>query len=239
MDILDLLRSDGSIIINKKLSHEIGVMENIILSELISQYKYFQSRNELDQEGYFYCTVDKMEKHTALSKDQQSRAIGNLVKMGLIKKDLKGLPARRHFYICENKILDLFLNNDSNNTKNPDNPRHVQIEENPQTGSSETQHQENGKSSNIHNNIYNNKTEEEEARARAKKKIPDKIQQKFNQVFNRELSVEFYEKMLKIYSDTKILFKALRVAEEKADKPCYLLKILKDWQKEGLTSVSS
>ncbi|MFW6281868.1 MAG: DnaD domain protein, partial [bacterium] len=63
--------------------------------------------------------------------------------------------------------------------------------------------------------------------------------QKFNQIFNRELSVEFYEKMLKIYSDTKILFKALRVAEEKGDKPCYLLKILKDWQKEGLTSVSS
>ncbi|MFW6311529.1 MAG: helix-turn-helix domain-containing protein [Nanoarchaeota archaeon] len=108
-----------------------------------------------------------------------------------------------------------------------------------ETSSSQSQHNSKGKkntSINISNNL---KIEEEEARMRAKKKIPDKIQQKFNQVFNRELSVEFYEKMLKIYSDTKILFKALRVAEEKADKPCYLLKILKDWQKEGLTSVSS
>ncbi|MFW5787701.1 MAG: helix-turn-helix domain-containing protein, partial [Halanaerobiales bacterium] len=82
-----------------------------------------------------------------------------------------------------------------------------------------------------------NKTEEEE-RTR-EKKIPDKIKNKFNQIFNRELSAEFYKKMTKKYSDQKIIRKALEVAEANADKPSYLLKLLSDWQNNGLTSISS
>ena len=33
--------------------------------------------------------------------------------------------------------------------------------------------------------------------------------------------------------------KALQVAEENGDKPSYLLKLLSDWQENGLTSISS
>ena len=36
--MLELLRSDGSIIINKNLSHAIGVEETILFSELISKF---------------------------------------------------------------------------------------------------------------------------------------------------------------------------------------------------------
>ena len=82
------------------------------------------------------------------------------------------------------------------------------------------------------------KTEEEDAHTR-EKKIPDKIKNRFGQIFNRELSVEFYNKLTKKYSDEKILIKALEVAEANADKPSYLLKLLSDWQNNGLTSISS
>ena len=83
-----------------------------------------------------------------------------------------------------------------------------------------------------------NKTEEEDANTRGKN-FPDKIKNRFEQIFNRELSVEFYNKLTKKYSDEKILIKALEVAEENADKPSYLLKLLSDWQDNGLTSISS
>mgnify|MGYP006277558131 FL=1 len=233
MNFLDLIKSDGYITVSKELARKIGLQETILLSELISQHKYFKQRNELDKEGYFYCTVDKMEKQTTISKKTQTRKINNLVEMGLIEKKLKGLPAKRHFNINEQKILDLFLD------KNSDNPRHVQKGQKALTREDKNKQQEGSKRTSIHNNKYNNKTEEEDARVHEKKKIPDKIKQKFDQVFNRELSVELYEKMLKIYSDQKILFKALKVAEEKGDKPCYVLEILSDWQNKGLTSVSS
>ena len=77
------------------------------------------------------------------------------------------------------------------------------------------------------------KTEEEDAR-----KIPEKISTKFEQVFNRKMSVELYNKLIKIYSDPQILMKALQISEEQADKPKYLLVILKDWKDKNITSVS-
>jgi len=86
------------------------------------------------------------------------------------------------------------------------------------------------------------KTEEEENQnfpQQNKESIPDNVNLKFKQVFNRKLSPEFYEKLTKKYSDPKIIMKALEVAEANADKPSYLLKILSDWQNNGLTSISS
>ncbi|MFW6270779.1 MAG: helix-turn-helix domain-containing protein [Bacillota bacterium] len=79
----------------------------------------------------------------------------------------------------------------------------------------------------------NNKTEEEE-----RAEIPKQISTKFQQIFNRQLTAELYQKLIKIYSDPKILMKALEVAEEKADKPAYLIKILMDWKKNNLTSTA-
>jgi hypothetical protein len=38
--IIDLLRSDGSIVVNKRLAKAIGLMEAVVYSELVSMYKY-------------------------------------------------------------------------------------------------------------------------------------------------------------------------------------------------------
>ena len=44
MSLLDLLRSDGSIVVNKKLAHAIGIDAAIMYSELISKQFYFELR---------------------------------------------------------------------------------------------------------------------------------------------------------------------------------------------------
>lgn len=81
--LINLLRSDGSIIINKRLAHNIGLNEAIMYSELLSKYKYFAEKHELQDDGYFFNTVDNMHKDTALSDYQQRKAICNLEKLGL------------------------------------------------------------------------------------------------------------------------------------------------------------
>ena len=127
MDILDLLRSDGSIVINKKLSHKIGVLENIMLSELISQYKYFQNQDKLTEDGYFYCTIKKMEKQTAIKRRNQSKALNNLIKNGLIDKQNKGIPAKRHFKIYPGEIIKLLDDiNEIIKSHKPDNDRKME-----------------------------------------------------------------------------------------------------------------
>lgn len=226
MNFLDLIKSTGYITVSKELAREIGLHESMILSELISQYEYFKNRGELNHEGYFYCTIDKMEKQTTLTRELQDKAIKNLIKLNLIKKEIKGLPAKRHFKINEQEIFKLFL------TKKTEEPRHVQNESMTQTSKSEKHKQERVIDTNINNNNYN-KTEEEES-----VEIPQKIQLKFQQIFNRQLSVEFYQEITAIYSNTDTILKALSICEQQADKPCYLLVILKDWKQNKLHTIT-
>lgn len=115
MSILQTLRSDGSIIVNKNLSFVLGLEATILYSELLSKEFYFKNKNMLDEEGMFFCTVVDLEYSTTLSKKQQLKAIKALEGIGLIEMKLKGLPAKRHFKIKDdentlnklNKIIEI------------------------------------------------------------------------------------------------------------------------------------
>lgn len=106
--ILNLLRSDGSIIINKELARKIGINATIIYSELISKYLYYYNKGTLI-DGYFYCTIENLENDTTLTKYQQSQSIKILKQLNLIDVKYKGLPKIRYFKIIENEkmIFDL------------------------------------------------------------------------------------------------------------------------------------
>ena len=107
--LYELLRADGSIIINKNLARAIGINEAIIYSELLSRYFYFEGRNNLGLDGYFYNTVDDLEIGTTLTRWTQEPAIKKLVKLGLIKTKVSGVPPKRHFKIVDDAdiLLDL------------------------------------------------------------------------------------------------------------------------------------
>lgn len=112
MSLYDLLRSDGSIVINKKLAHAVGIDAAIMYSEIISKQTYFKNREELTEDGFFFNTVEDMQKDTALSKYQQSKAIKKLVELNLIFHQNRGLPQKRYFKVNPNenhimKILDI------------------------------------------------------------------------------------------------------------------------------------
>ncbi|MGE5438050.1 MAG: hypothetical protein ACM3O3_12625 [Syntrophothermus sp.] len=113
--ILDLLRGDGSIIVNKRLAFNIGLNEAILYTELISKFKYFKSRNELDSEGYYYNTHENIYIDTCLTKRQQITLFKNLEDLGLIKcknKGVQGLGTKvRHIKIIEDfdLIMDFLI----------------------------------------------------------------------------------------------------------------------------------
>lgn len=174
MSILDLLRSDGSIVVNKSLAHRIGLNETIVLSELISLFLYYRGKDCLDDEGYFYCTVNTLEEHTTLQKDAQNRAIVKLADLGLIHSVKKGLPAKRHITIDEAAIAAFILSADKTAKKSPtDNDaenRHEKAEkprQNQSAKKSPTRERKNreleGEKTAINNTyVYNTDLEEEE-----------------------------------------------------------------------------
>ncbi len=69
----------------------------VMLSEIYSEYTYWKERNELQQGGWFYSTVENMYYNTGLSKHQQLCACKELVAYGIIKVKQYGMPKKRYF----------------------------------------------------------------------------------------------------------------------------------------------
>ncbi len=100
--IYDLLRADGSIVINKRLAHGIGLNEAIVFGELLSRYYYFKEKGQLQLDGSFFNTIDDLMLGTALHERAQRTAITNLEKKNLIKVKVRGAPPKRYFKINDN-----------------------------------------------------------------------------------------------------------------------------------------
>lgn len=103
--IYNLIRSDGSIVINKNLCHAIGINETMVYSELLSRYNYFNVREELDEDGYFFNTVHNLQLATCVGEKPQKKAISTLKRLGLIEYKVKGMPPKRYFKIINNPNL--------------------------------------------------------------------------------------------------------------------------------------
>ena len=59
-----------------------------------------------DKEGWFYQTGDTLEKFSGLSRYKQDIAINELEEVGLLEKKTMGMPARRHFRLNYNAIIE-------------------------------------------------------------------------------------------------------------------------------------
>ena len=90
----------------------------VMLSEIYSEYTYWKERNELQQGGWFYSTVENMYYNTGLSKHQQLVACKELETYGIIKIKYHGMPKKRYFkfdVMMFNKLYNDFkLNSNSN-----------------------------------------------------------------------------------------------------------------------------
>ena len=78
-----------------------------MLGELAGEYEYWDDREELE-DGYFYTTVENVEKNTTLTKYQQAQALSKLIEYNLVDVQLKGIPAKRYIKLNEEQILKLF-----------------------------------------------------------------------------------------------------------------------------------
>ena len=77
MVLSSLLASSKYIIVNKDLIQSLGLNEAIILGELCSDFAYWESINQLDN-NYFYSTRDNIYKNTGINAHFQRIAIKNL-----------------------------------------------------------------------------------------------------------------------------------------------------------------
>jgi len=109
--IINLLASENYIVVNRSLIKELGLKEAIILGELASEYNYYKKNDLLDEEGYFYSTIENVQENTSLSSYEQKKCLDNLLERNIITVILKGIPAKRHIKINSINLINLFANN--------------------------------------------------------------------------------------------------------------------------------
>ena len=80
----------------------------VMLSEIYSEYKYWEDRNELQKGGWFYSTVENMANNTGLSKHQQLVACKEMVEYGVVKIKYHGMPKKRYFKLNMSALDKLY-----------------------------------------------------------------------------------------------------------------------------------
>lgn len=98
--IFQLLNPNNTVSVNRPLAHAIGLNEAVAYGALVAKYYWYSERGMLDN-GWFYSTVPDLQESTALTERQQKRCVDNLIKAGLVRCELRGMPARRSFFIVE------------------------------------------------------------------------------------------------------------------------------------------
>lgn len=88
--------------INKDFARSFGIETTIIMTDLLDKWIFHNCPE------WLYNTSESIERDTTLSRYKQSQAFKILEKNGFIEKKLMGVPAKLHFKIFENKILNFF-----------------------------------------------------------------------------------------------------------------------------------
>lgn len=114
MIIASLLASSSFIMTNKVLIKAVGTDAAILLGELCAEYNYWEQRNQLTNQNWFYSTRENIEDNTGLSEHKQRVAINILLKMELIETKRMGIPCKTYYKLNETNILNCYTNTQKN-----------------------------------------------------------------------------------------------------------------------------
>lgn len=110
MNTNNILSSSNFWLLNKAVTLELGLETSIFLSDLSSRQDYWQGRNELTKDGYFFINRDKIKAETTLSHGKQNTATKTLINLGILEVKKIGLPSK-NYYKINIKILNEYVLN--------------------------------------------------------------------------------------------------------------------------------
>lgn len=102
--IKNLLMSSNYYALNKTLVRNLGIETAFFLTTLVEA-----DETLADDEGWFYQTAPALEKITGLSNHKQSKCIEELISLGILLQENKGMPMKRYFKLNYEQVLK-FLN---------------------------------------------------------------------------------------------------------------------------------
>lgn len=117
MNIISLLANDSYIIVNKDLIKKFGLEESIIIGDLASMYLYLKKEDRLNDDGFFFYSVEAMQENTSLTDYQQRKALEHLKNLGIVDICRREMPAKRFIKLDIESLESKILRTSSQKTK--------------------------------------------------------------------------------------------------------------------------
>lgn len=108
MNKTSILSQSAWWVVNKAVSKKLGIETAVYLADLVSKYEYFENRNQLDSDGYFFNEKKNIEFDTTLTPYKQDLALEKLVELEIIHTKKAGIPPKL-FYKINFKKLNAFI----------------------------------------------------------------------------------------------------------------------------------
>lgn len=86
----------------------LGAETAVFLGELIAKYSLWEERDDLDKDGFFYCTENKIKELTSWGWEKQNKMLKKLEDNGVLERVNRGLPLKRYVKLNLYKIIDLY-----------------------------------------------------------------------------------------------------------------------------------
>lgn len=96
-----LLMTSNYYVLNKVLVKNLGIETAFFLTALVEADEMLA-----DEEGWFYQTAPLLEEITGLSNHKQSKCIEQLISLGILLQENKGMPMKRYFKLNYEQILN-------------------------------------------------------------------------------------------------------------------------------------
>lgn len=110
--IKQLLMASNFYILNKHLVKTLGIETAFFLTALVEADEILADKN-----GWFYQTIPQIEKMTGLTKHKQTNCINELLILGILLQENKGIPMKRYFKLDYEKIAKLLSSHKKDNSQ--------------------------------------------------------------------------------------------------------------------------
>lgn len=110
--IKQLLMASNFYILNKHLVKTLGIETAFFLTALVEADEILADKN-----GWFYQTIPQIEKMTGLTKHKQTNCINELLILGILLQENKGMPMKRYFKLDYEKIAKLLSSHKKDNSQ--------------------------------------------------------------------------------------------------------------------------
>lgn len=103
-DLLKIMTNDNYIIVSRNLINELGLDEAVFLSELCHEQYYYDKYNKLNNDGFFFSTIENIEEKVGFKKKKQLSMLKKLKSLNLIEVKYHDMPRKRYIRVNASKL---------------------------------------------------------------------------------------------------------------------------------------